>query len=248
MKKKFVSEDMKRAFSCKGFWVALIGLTIIFLHGIQANTNFEIEVSTYEIIANAMALSGFSPFAAIFPVLGYSVSFCEEYHSGYLRLITSRMGWKSYAVARLISIGLSGGMITGIPISIVCLVGYFRGVLEIPGFYLRTRMQFYIEHYGDWYILTGKCILGFLFGTLWALIGMAFSVWFCNRYVSLIAPFVLYEVLWMLLYEVRWLNPIYLIRGDSLNNYPLSGCMELVYIMITVFVIWLGLSRRCHYE
>lgn len=247
---RFFRNDMKRALSNKGFFAAIVILLVIFVHAIRVNTNFEGTVSTYEIISSAMALSGFTPFAAIFPVMGYSVAFCEEYHSGYIKMITSRINWKYYGILRMITTGVSGGIVIAFPFVVVNLIGYFKGIHVMPdtGLYMGTKMQYYLENYGDGYILIGKVLLGFLFGVLWALVGMAFSVWFCNRYVSLIAPFILYEVMWLLLYHYPVLNPIYLIRGDDLNSYPLSGIMEILYIIIAAVVIWIGLKRRMHYE
>lgn len=102
-----LKQDMIRAFRTKGFWVAIIFIRA-FIHAIRANTNLDGSVSTYEIISVAMALSGFTPFAAIFPALGYSVVFCEEYHSGYLKMITSRMSWKRYGINRIIAVAVSG--------------------------------------------------------------------------------------------------------------------------------------------
>ena len=78
--------------------------------------------------------------------------------------------------------------------------------------------------------------------------GLGFSVWFCNRYVSLIAPFILYEVMWILLYKIPVLNPIYMVRGDDLGSYFLSGVMEIMYILISLVFIWTGLKRRIYNE
>ena len=105
-------------------------------------------------------------------------------------------------------------------------------------------MLTYILKYGDWYIAVGKTILGFLFGSVWALVGFAFAVWIPNRYVALIAPFVLYETLWLGLVKVRWLNPIYLLRGDDVDSYPLAAAMECAYLLLVSAVIIAGLVRR----
>lgn len=242
--------DLRRALGNKRVLLTILFLTYILVRAIKINTNFGTEVSTYEIIANAMALSGFSPFAVVFPVMGYATAFGDEYCCGYLRMILSRMDWKLYGALRIITTSISGGIIVAVPFSIICCIGYFcgtPGMLE-GGFYEGTQMQYYLEHYGDWYILVGKIVLGFLFGALWALIGMALSVWFCNRYVSLIGSFVLYEAMWLFLYDYLFLNPIFLIRGDSLNSYPLSGLMEILYIVITIIIICIGLKRRIRYE
>ncbi|MBD5465026.1 MAG: hypothetical protein HDR22_04290 [Lachnospiraceae bacterium] len=249
----FLKQDLKRAVMNKGFFVAVLLIHAIFIHAIRINTNFEGNPSTYEIISVAMSLSGFSPFAAVFPVLSYSVSFCEEYRSGYLRMITARTDWKRYGWIRILSTGLSGGIIIALPFAVVCTIGYVLGIhgtegLTEGGLYYGTRMWYYLEQYGDWYILVGKVLLGFLFGVLWALVGMAFAIWFCNRYVALLAPFILYEIMWIMLYNIPFLNPVFLFKGDNLESYPLSGFIQLIYIVITVCIVWLGLRKRVHDE
>lgn len=246
----FFKNDLRRALGNRGVVFSVLILTYILVRGIWINTYFYKGISTYEIIANAMSLSGFSPFAVIFPVMGYATTFCEEYRSGYLRMIFSRITWKKYSILRMITTGISGGIIIALPFSVVCGIGYYFGTPGMPvnGLYAGTKMQYYLENYGDWYILIGKVILGFLFGMLWALIGLAFSVWSCNRYIAIFGPFILYEMMWLFLYRVRFLNPIFLIRGDSLNSYPLSGLMEMLYILITIFIIYFGLKRRIRYE
>lgn len=250
LRKSFIRQDIKRAICNKGFLIGVILPTIIFCNAIVKNTNFGVSVSTYEIISNAMALSGFTPFAAVFPVLAYSAAFCEEHNSGYLKMILTRTGWKKYGVTRMAAVGLSGGLIVAIPFAVVCVIGYIYGVPGLPenGLYAGTRIADYLVKYGDWYVLTGKIILGFLFGVLWALAGMGFAVWSSNRYVALIAPFVLYEIMWILLYKVPVLNPIYLMRGEDINSYPLSGLMELIYIGVAVTIVWKGLKRKVRYE
>lgn len=242
---RFFKNDLKRAFCNMGFLVATALLMAILVHGIGYIGG---DVSTYEAILNAMALSGFSPFAAVFPSMGYSVTFCEEYRSGYMRMISSRMSWKKYGIVRIMTVALSGGVVIALPIAVVCMIAYVKGAHYTPDFYEGKMMEYYLEQYGDAYILVGKVILGFLFGAMWALVGLAFSVWFCNRYVSLIAPFVLYELMWILLYDIPILNPIFMIRGDTLNSYPLSAIMESLYIIIAIVAVWLGLRWRMRHE
>ena len=136
-----------------------------------------------------------------------------------------------------------------IPFIIVLSIAYCFGIPGIPtgsdeGLMAGTALIFYIENYGEWYIFLWKVILGFLFGCIWALAGLAFAVWLPNKYVALIAPFVLYEAMWLALGKISILNPIYLMRGDDLNNYPLSGFMECIYILLVSFAVMWGLERR----
>ena len=193
--------------------------------------------SSYFIMMEVFAASGFTPFAAIFPGLAYASAFCEEYSSGYIKMIYSRMLLRKFALTRIVTVALSGGTMLAIPFIIVLSIAYCFGIPGIPtgsdeGLMAGTALMFYIENYGEWYIFLWKVILGFLFGCIWALAGLAFAVWLPNKYVALIAPFVLYEAMWLALGKIPVLNPIYLMRGDDLNNYPLSGFMECIYILL----------------
>ncbi len=242
-------QDLKRSFWNIGFWAGLLAVTWILTSGVfQAPLNR--TRSSYFILANVEAASGFGPFAAIFPSLAYASIFCEEYNRGYLKMILTRMSYKKFGMIRLITVAISGGTMLAIPILITYSMAYHFGVPGIPqgsdaGMLSGTIEFFYIEKYGDWYILFWKVILGFLFGCMWALAGLAFAVWIPNKYVSLIAPFVLYESMWIGFYKLPLLNPIWLMRG--INNYPLSGLIECVYILLVVIIVLLGLKRRCHY-
>ena len=247
---RFMWQDLKRAVSLKGFWISIMLLLALFFHAINLYVSLDREISTYEIIVDAMALSGFGPFAAVFPSIGYSVRVCEEYNSGYMKMITSRMNPKCYGIVRTISVGLSGGIMVGFPFLVVCLFAFLFGEHGIPqdGFMEESQLVYYIAQYGDWFVLFFKVFLGFLFGVLFSLVSLAFAIWTCNRYVTIIAPFVLYEVMWVVLYNVQILNPIYLVRGDDLNSYPLSCFMEIIYIAVTLIVIWIGWKKKVWYE
>lgn len=247
----FLLSDMKRAFSSWELWIAIIALTTILLHGVVTYTNLAKGASsTYVYIVNAMALSGFGPFAAVFPALGYGAVFCEEYNSGYFLLMRSRMNWKRYAGIRLITVAVSGGTIMAIPFTVVCLFGYIQGKHGVPadGFMEGTQMVLYLERYGDGAVIALKILLGFLFGAMFALISYAFAIFSANRYMAMIAPFVLYEAMWFVLYDYPVVNPIYLFRGDDLDSYPLSIAMECLYTSIVAVVCWLGIKRKVTYE
>ena len=246
--KGFFLQDLKRSFLNRGFLSGLIIVTWILVSA-AFHVPLNRSRSSYFIMIEVFAASGFTPFAAIFPGLAYSAVFCEEYSSGYLKMIYSRMLPRKFAFTRIVTVALSGGMMLTIPFIIVLSIAYCCGIPGIPagsdeGLMAGTAMVFYIENYGEWYIFLWKVILGFLFGCIWALVGLAFAVWLPNKYVALIAPFVLYEAMWLALGKISVLNPIYLMRGDDLNNYPLSGFMECVYILLVSFVVIWGLKRR----
>ncbi len=246
--KRFFLQDLKRSFLNRGFFAGLFAVTAVLVSA-SFHAPLDRSRSSYFIMMEIFAASGFTPFAAIFPGLAYASVFCEEYSSGYLKMIYSRMLPKKFGLIRIVTVALSGGMMLAVPFILVLGIAYRFGVPGIPsgsdeGLMAGTALIFYIENYGEWYIFFWKVLLGFLFGCVWALAGLAFAVWIPNKYVALIAPFVLYEAMWLALGNIPVLNPIYLMRGDDLNDYPLSGFMECIYILFaSVMVMW-GLKRR----
>ncbi len=247
--KGFFWKDLKRSFLNPGFFVGLALVTALLASAVVIWSPLDRSRSSYFILFNAFGASGFGPFAAIFPVLAYASNFCEEYQSGYYRMIFARMGPMRFGRVRICTVALSGGVMVAVPFAIVCLIAFTCGVPGVPrgsdeGMLQGMVLLDYITKYGDWYIGVGKIIIGFLFGCLLALVGLAFAVWIPNRYVALIAPFVLYESLWLGLERVPLLNPISLYRGESLNSYPLTVVMQCVYLVAVSFVIMAGLIRR----
>ncbi len=245
----FFLHDLKRSFLNRGFFAGLIIVTWILVSA-AFHAPLNRSRSSYFILTEVFAASGFGPFAAIFPSLAYASVFCEEYNSGYLNMIYSRMLPGKFALTRIVTVALSGGTMLAVPFIIVLSIAYCFGIPGIPagsdeGLLKGAVLLFYIENYGEWYVFLWKVILGFLFGCLWALAGLAFAVWIPNKYVALIAPFVLYEAMWLALGETSALNPIYLMRGDDLGSYPLSGFVEGMYILLVSFVVVWGLKRRC---
>lgn len=247
MNKKFLLQDIKRSFMNMGFVAGFCGLSALLTY------NFVKESlhagSVYYAIVNILAASGFIVFLPVFPVLGYASNFCGEYESGYYRLILSRMKPQKYAQVRIISVALSGGAIVAIPYLLLCLAAIHTGVPEITSNTLRVdpdlEMVVIAQTYGVGVMVAVKVLLGFLFGAAWALVGLAFAVWMPNKYVSLIAPFVLYQSMWIFLPDI--LNPARLVRGDHVGHL-LSVVMECVWLFAAVVVSMAGFRRRCQDE
>lgn len=244
--KKILGLDIKRGIINVGWFMSMLLVIIILyrpLRGCFRNIGL---MHVLEWATLPMALSGFSVFAAVFPVMGYSNSFYYDFSTGYLRFILSRMSWKKYGVMRIISVGISGGTILAIPFSFIFVICYMvgnRGSLA-GRLYEGTQVEIFIEQYGIIAVLIVKVILGFLFGALWALIGYCVSCFISNKYVALLCPFVIYQFMWILLFKLPLFNPIFLMRGDDLDSYFLSGAMLIIYIILTCIIIMYKLKRR----
>ncbi|MCI8895654.1 MAG: hypothetical protein HFI41_13620 [Lachnospiraceae bacterium] len=255
MNMKFLCEDMKRGFANPGFFAGILGL------GALLGYNFMTESlhsgSSYYAIVNILAASGFNVFLPVFPVLGYASRFCGEYESGYYRLILARMRWQKFVRVRITSVALSGGAIVAIPYLLICLAAVYLQAPEIGDvnalgldasgvniLRVETELEMVVigRTYGVGVMVAVKVLLGFLFGAAWALVGLAFAAWFPNKYVSLIAPFVLYEALYILM--PSQLNPSCLVRGDDAGHL-LSAVMECVWLFAAAAAAMAGFRRRC---
>lgn len=255
---KFLWMDVKRSFATPGFLAGILGLGALLVY------NFVTESlhsgSPYYAIVNILAASGFTVFLPVFPVLGYAARFCGEYESGYYRMILARMKPQRFAKIRIISVSLSGGVIVALPYLLVCLAAVYLESPEVANANLLgldasgvnvLRMEADIEMvvigqtYGLGVMVAVKVLLGFLFGAAWALAGLAFAVWMPNKYVALLAPFVLYQSLYILM--PGCLNPALLVRGDDAGH-VLSIAAECVWLFAAAAAVMAGFGRRCRDE
>lgn len=247
--KGFFLQDLKRSFFNSGFLVAVGGLTAMLLHTAAAWSGLNGTQDSYFIQVDAWTISGFIPMLPVFPVLSYASRFCEEYGSGYHRMIFARMSFSRFALVRMTSAGLSGGAAVAVPILILCLAADWFGIskitnpntLRVPA---DLKMVVISMKYGYGTLVFLKVLLGFLFGAVWAIVGLAFGIWFLNKYVSLIGPFVLYEALWILCDgKMSILSPTALVRGDD-SGYALSLVLECVWLLAAAGVVMLGFGKR----
>ena len=96
------------------------------------------------------------------------------------------------------------------------------------------------------YVLHG--LLMVLFGILWAELTFLLSMIVRNKYIVYILPFVIYQVLWIILPHA--VNPVFMIRYDADYNDPLSQPYLLfaIYIAGVVLATWLLYRRQKKHE
>lgn len=250
MKRLFML-DLKRSFLNIGFAVGICFVFAILFPPLFFDSPLDGSRSYLHTLGNVFHASGFTPIAPAFPVLAYATIFCEEYQSGYLRMIVSRAGFKNFARVRITTVALSGGAMLAVPIGIVCLIAHATGMHGLPtgideGLLRGSAILYYAETFGDWFVLLCKVILGFLGGALWALVGLCFAVWITNRYVALLAPIILYESMWFLL-DGTPLSPSFALIGESgWGDYPTAALVTAIYITVTVLLTVKGMRRAAH--
>lgn len=190
-------------------------------------------------------------FAGMFPGLAYGTSLLEERNSGYLNYIKNRISLNRYMGYKVIATGVSGAVSTFIPYLSVAVP--FR-------FFTRNSSVKFSNDFADliWnrivimcgeptvYVLRG--LLMVLFGILWAELTFLLSMMIRNKYIVYILPFVIYQVLWIVLPHT--INPTFMIRYDADYNDPLIQPYLLfaIYIVGVILAIWLLFRRQKKHE
>lgn len=202
--------------------------------------------SISQFLSVPFAMSDFTPFAAIFCSLPFSDSFCEDYNTGYVRQIANRSGIRKYSLIKCIAVALSGGISMAL---IIAGTIVFCGLLaDSPdtaekiefmknSIWVKSGVVFLMNGF---LYLAMRVLFAFLFGCVWALIGLLVSTFFTNKYVTYIAPFVIYQFMWFIFNEKKW-NPVYLLRGDS--NFIPSISFVILYQSFIILVLVVLSSR-----
>lgn len=243
--------DLKRMFHGAGFYLAFLISIVILLRPLHEAFAKKMYGTFFQFLSAPLASSDFTPFAALFCVIPYAWSFCEDYNSGYIKDIISRIGIKKYSLQRCFVVMLSGGMLMATVFLTVILV--CAGLANMPetsesaAFLKRTiwaDMDLLFVGNGA-VVACFRVLLAFLFGSVWALIGLLISIFITNRYITLIAPFVVYQILWFLLDENAF-NPVYQLRGDS-DYLPSLGFIlgyQLCLIIICITISCIGIRKK----
>lgn len=233
------------------FYAAFLAGLVLILHPLTDYWPYRAGYSAMQLLSGPLAASDFTPFAAIFCVLPFGESFCEDLNSGYISSITQRTGVKQYAWKRCLSTAISGGMVAAaimLATILICVAGTGQPDTEETVSFMSNgpwaRMGIILVANGA-VLYALRAFTAFLFGMLWALVGLLVSVIIPNRYVTLVAPFALYQILWLLLGETA-INPVYMFRGDS-NLIP-SFWFLLVYQLCCILLCgglsYAGMKRR----
>lgn len=247
----FIRCDLKRMLKAPGIYLSVFLSLFILLRPLAGAFVEKANGTFLQILSVPFATSDFTPFAAIFCVLPFAGSFCEDYNSGYIKSIALRIGVKKYAQQRCLTVILSGGIMMALTVMIVIVVCACLANMpetEETVAFMRTtiwaRMGILMKYHGILFVML-KVLLAFLFGAVWALIGLTISVFLTNLYITYIAPFTLYQILWLLL-EGSAFNPVYLLRGDSnfIPSFEFILIYQVVIIIVCCMISCMGIREK----
>ncbi|MBI4760795.1 MAG: hypothetical protein ACOYYF_14505 [Chloroflexota bacterium] len=157
--------------------------------------------NAYDAVIWAEWFSLFGFIAPLIAVLPFSDSLGQDRTSGFLRFILSRSSYRLYFVSKSVAAALAGGLAVSLPILLLFALSnvvFKRGInLDVYESKLTTSPDA-LGPFGalyhsapDLYILS-LAALGFVFGAVYALLGLSISAISDNRYISLATPFLAY--------------------------------------------------------
>lgn len=245
--------DIRRILTKRLFFISIILGVLLILRPLLDSLLFtEIgEGSISQILSVPFALSDFTPFAAIFCVLPFADSFCEDLYTNYITFVAARVGKRKYVVTRAVTVMISGGMVMAI---IVAITIVFCSMLstspDTPENTMFMRNSIWYKSglmfkFGGFFYLALRVVFAYLFGNVWSLVGLVVSTVTTNKYAVLIVPFIIYELTWFIL-EGSKFNPVYLLRCDS--EYIPSMGFVFIYQLLVIVVLFIfsvvGMNRK----
>lgn len=244
---KLYSTELKSLFTSIKLYISIIIGAALFLHPLFSYTKSWSLLSPVELLSYPLATSDFTPFAALFCVLPYADSFCNDYNSGYYRFILYRISATKYAIMKCSIAAISGALVMATYMSLaVFLSNICAGevnTVDSVVFMQHTvwgKSGIILFHDGVIYYAL-RIFVAAMFGSVWALVGLLTAAVIVNKYVTIVFPFVIYQFLWYIMSE-KAINPVYLLRADDTRIPSLS----FVIIYQIAWIIILGVvSYKC---
>lgn len=201
----------------------------------------------------ALTTGGFLIFTPFITVLPCVISFCDEYNSGYMRLILIRTSRKKYLIKRSFSNAVTGGAATALPmlifwfITLICANPYIPGIRgEYSSPLDHTFLAPLLKLGGGNVVILILIALGFLFGVVWSTIGLCFATIFPNRYVALCCPFILFYTIHVIcgMFDAYTLSPVNTILPDILPSWGYLFIYQAVLLLLALLFYFIGAQRR----
>ena len=183
----------------------------------------------------------FDLFAPALAVLPAATVFCDDYNSGYIKSITMRTTKKKYIAERLLCNSIAGGFALAIPVLFIFAISLIFGEpylrSSIPDgfstFYADTVFENIQFVWGGLLVSVIVIALTFLFGMVWASIGLCVSAFLTNRYIALAFPIILYYSINILFSRLGFtmLSPVNTIMPNAYMT------PSLVYVLVFQFIL-----------
>ncbi len=199
---------------------------------------------------NSAGQSLFYLLLPFFSSLAYSWSLHSEIKSGYIKHVVTRTNRRNYFLSKFTAVFIAGGLVIFIPLIInIIAVSSFIPAVKPDVFYdiyydmtpAKAFSQIFFEYP---VVFVGiRLISAFVFGGLFAVLGMSSTFFIKNRFVVVAFPFLLSLVLNYINsyhYFPFVISPMQSIHGGG-DAYPTSSAV-LMLIIAVMFVLSFGVT------
>lgn len=205
-----------------------------------------------EEIYQSYARSGIDLFAPILAVLPSATLFCDEYNTGYIKSILVRTSRRNYTLETVACALISGGLAVMLPSLLSGLFFIWIGEPNVAGkydTYLSETIFASIQYvFNGGLVFVFYQVFAFIFGAVWACVGLSISSILPNRYVALAAPFSLYFAAHLFFYRLDCvvLSPVnMLLPAESfLPNLLYPFLYQYVLLMVSLMAFQKMMGRR----
>lgn len=182
----------------------------------------------------------------IIVVIPFSLSYYEDKHSGYIRVICNRVNKEEYLKAKYLSVFISGGIVFVIPlilnlmVSACLLPSLLPQVSAEGGNMVRSVTKLYELFYSNPYIyIMIYLIIDFIFSGLFATISVSVASFATNKFVVLMYPLIIFLFQYSVfsyLQKPEW-TPVYFLNPGFNNATFLPLILySLIIIIVTLFI------------
>ena len=197
-----VLKELKRQIFSLGMLLALLLGLIMLLVGKFPElksyilSGIKIEYDYLQTLTTSLTSGGFLVFTPLIVVLPGVIQFCDDYNYGYSRFIITRVSKKNYLLQRYIATIIAGGIACMLPLLVLTIYAIItKGApTEYSSFSYCNIYNKFADMWDGKAMMFHICLLGFVFGMVWASIGIMFAVIIPNRYVALGLPIAIFFV------------------------------------------------------
>jgi len=249
--------EIKRIFKSRSFYVALlVGITIASL---EVFSNNHIRLSSQDFIdfSNGVYnnLMLYTPgkyvrmLQMVFPLIvtiAFADAYLEDIKSGFIKNIITRYDKKKYLINRF----LVNFVVSGLIISIPLIVNYMLYASFIPSIEPKVFYSSIVLAPGDFlpYIFFNfpllhvfiRIFLLFIYGGTFSSIALASSIYFRNKYVITIIPFIAYiamDVIIPMVLDYSYSPMMFLFNPFGYNHMFIAIPLILIIACFSIFII-----------
>ncbi len=198
MKKNLL--ELKRHLFSPVFAITILVALVVMVYPIYDAIKgiFVLPQSYLYYIGGVHTFGTFDLFAPIIATMPCATTFYNDFGTGYCKLILPRTSRIKYLLSKISICGITGGLAIFIPNLVLYIYLWIFGKPHLSDTYIMLENSIFenIEFANNGLnVMLILLLLSFLFGTVWSLVGLAASAFFPNKYVSFVAPFMIYFAL-----------------------------------------------------